>query len=384
MKIVTKQQLHELFIYFALWLMVFSAPVIGIYLKASNDSFITFRWSDVREVWCSILPFFVLFLIHNFLLAPRLLLVRKAVLYIVSVVIMLFVFHLYQWYRRPLPGGPGPISHEMRGHTSFRQDGADKEETADLRFPVKDRHISSEEPRGNPRFFLNPAVTWLVIAVLMLGFNIAVKLLLKSQRDEEVLKELERQNLQQELEYLKYQINPHFFMNTLNNIHALVDIDAEKAKTTILELSKLMRYMLYEGSHRTILLSREIEFLTNYIALMRLRYTDKVRIETDFPLEVPQVLIPPLLFISFVENAFKHGVSYQKGSFIRISMKTEEGKLFFHCLNSKCCKSSDPYSGIGLENVRKRLKLLYANDNCLHLEETKDTFEVLLVIPVTE
>lgn len=106
-------------------------------------------------------------------------------------------------------------------------------------------------------------------------------------------------------------------MNTLNNIHALVDMDAGKAKRTIVELSKLMRYVLYEASNRTILLSREIQFLDNYIALMKLRYTGRVRIECCMPDEVPEVQIPPLLFISFVENAFKHGVSYQEESFIR-------------------------------------------------------------------
>ena len=116
-------------------------------------------------------------------------------------------------------------------------------------------------------------------------------------RDEEALKELEHQHLQSELQYLKYQINPHFFMNTLNNIHALVDMDAGKAKRTIVELSKLMRYVLYEASNRTILLSREIQFLDNYIALMKLRYTGRVRIECCMPDEVPEVQIPPLLFL---------------------------------------------------------------------------------------
>lgn len=131
--------------------------------------------------------------------------------------------------------------------------------------------------------------------LLMVGFNIAIKLFFKSFRDEEMLKELEHQRLQSELEYLKYQINPHFFMNTLNNIHALVDIDTGKAKSTIVELSKLMRYVLYEASNKTILLSREVQFLKNYIALMSLRYTNKVSIQMDFPVEVPEVQIPPLL-----------------------------------------------------------------------------------------
>ena len=381
MKIVTRQQLHELFIYFALWLIVFLAPVVDIYLKAGNNRFFTFNWADVREVWASILPFFVLFLVHNFLLAPRLLLVRKFVLYVASVAGVLLVFYLFQWHERPFPGDRGRMLHATEENKPFFSE--DKDRMADFRPRPEEAKKRVPEFHRHPKFFLNPSVVWLIIAVLMLGFNIAVKLLFKFQRDEEVLKELERHNLQQELEYLKYQINPHFFMNTLNNIHALVDIDAGKAKETILELSKLMRYVLYEGSNRMVLLSREMEFLTNYIALMRLRYTDKVRIETDIPAEIPEVLIPPLLFISFVENAFKHGVSYQMESFICLSIKIEDGELFFRCANSNCGKNSDPYSGIGLENVRKRLKLLYGNDYRLHLEEKADTFDVLLVIPVS-
>lgn len=103
-----------------------------------------------------------------------------------------------------------------------------------------------------------------------------------------MLKELEHQRLQSELQYLKYQINPHFFMNTLNNIHALVDIDTGKAKSTIVELSKLMRYVLYEASNKTILLLREVQFLENYVTLMSLRYPEKVSIERISLLKCPK------------------------------------------------------------------------------------------------
>lgn len=135
----------------------------------------------------------------------------------------------------------------------------------------------------------------ITVAILLVGFNLTFRFFLKSLHDDEMLKELEHQHLESELQYLKYQLNPHFFMNTLNNIHALVDIDAEKAKKTIIELSKLMRYVLYEANNSQISLEREIQFLENYIALMQLRYTDKLLIQKDFPLIVPCVQIPPLL-----------------------------------------------------------------------------------------
>lgn len=133
--------------------------------------------------------------------------------------------------------------------------------------------------------------------------NLGVMLFFKSNKDEAELQLLEKQNLQQQLEYLKYQINPHFFMNTLNNIHALVDIDPEEAKTTIVELSKMMRYILYEGNKPIIPLQREIQFLENYITLMKLRYTNKVKITLNIEKNIPDYGVPPLMLITFVENA---------------------------------------------------------------------------------
>ena len=174
-------------------------------------------------------------------------------------------------------------------------------------------------------------------------------------------------------------------MNTLNNIHALVDIDTGKAKSTIVELSKLMRYVLYEASNKTILLSREVQFLKNYIALMSLRYTNKVSIKMDFPAEVPEVQIPPLLFVSFVENAFKHGVSYRSESFIHVLMQLDEGnRLSFRCSNSNNGSADEQHHGIGLENIRKRLRLLFGNDYTLSITEEEHKFDVLLIIPLLE
>jgi len=172
-------------------------------------------------------------------------------------------------------------------------------------------------------------------------------------------------------------------MNTLNNIHALVDIEPEQAKNTILELSKLMRYVLYDGSRPTIPLVKETEFLKHYIALMRLRYSDSVRIDVDIPEEVPEVQVPPLLFISFVENAFKHGISYESESFIMVALNVKEGFITFSCINSKHETNQDPHSGIGLENTTKRLKLLYHDNYTFNINENVKTYEVLLKIPVT-
>ena len=213
--------------------------------------------------------------------------------------------------------------------------------------------------------------------------NLGVKFYFKTRDDQKKLLRLEKENLEQQLEYLKYQINPHFFMNTLNNIHALVDIDAEKAKSTILELSKMMRFILYEGDKQGVPLTREFDFIRNYITLMELRYTDKVQIRVNLPQQAPDRLIPPLMLITFLENAFKHGISYQHPSFIDIMVDVQDDRLHFTCNNSKAEKSNQEKGGVGLTNVRQRLKLLYDNNYTLHIQDNPDTYQVQLTIPLS-
>ena len=213
--------------------------------------------------------------------------------------------------------------------------------------------------------------------------NLGIKFYFRSRNDQKRLLKLEKENLEQQLEYLRYQINPHFFMNTLNNIHALVDIDPEKAKDTILELSKMMRFVLYEGDKKGVPLSREFDFIRHYITLMKLRYTDKVRISVELPQEVPDKLIPPLMLITFIENAFKHGISYQHDSFIDVRVTVNNQKLDFTCRNSKADKPNEEKGGVGLKNVKQRLNLLYDNNYTLNIQDEADVYNVELTIPLT-
>ena len=221
-----------------------------------------------------------------------------------------------------------------------------------------------------------------IILVLMLGMNLGVKLYFKNREDQLQMAALEKQNLEQQLEYLRYQINPHFFMNTLNNIHALVDIDPEQAKSTIRELSKMMRFVLYEGNKKTVPLSSELSFLRNYITLMGLRYTDKVDITLQLPETIESGEVPPLLFVTFVENAFKHGISYQQQSFIEIQGSINDSKFAFHCRNSKRVESGEKTGGVGLRNVRQRLDLIYGSRYSLNISDGTTDYNVELTIPI--
>ena len=391
-----QQSRHENLTYVALWGMLFLAPLMSLYIRTTADTSQSFDWNEVLMVWRQYVVFLLLFLIHNFLLAPLLVYRQKRLFYFFTVILVAGLFLLYQCSSRPaefMHHGPHPMAerncqppmHEQFDHEPPPFDEWDEEPTApDARQP-------RFEPRHPAPFVGEHDIVSMVILILMFGMNIAVKLYFKSRGDQRKLVELEKENLAQQLEYLKYQINPHFFMNTLNNIHALVDIDPEKAKDTILELSKMMRFILYEGDKQGVPLSREFDFIRNYVTLMRLRYTDKVKISVDLPREVPDRQIPPLMLITFIENAFKHGISYQHESFIDIKVeiekKTEDGeqkeeRLLFHCRNSKADKPNQEKGGVGLANVKQRLSLLYDNNFTLNIQDTTDTYDVALNIPL--
>ena len=404
MERLRKQQLLEQSIYGAIWTVIFLLPLIGGYFAVSGGLEKEEIRVIVHDSWLSILPFFVLFLLNNYGLVPYFLFKKKYWYYIISLVFLIstacWVIPDPSMERFPkefrygdLRKGEGKIQRDQI--IKMREKAREEGDVHWYESNPEQRPRGMGDPNGPGRFpkptpfpyppFVLRYLIHFIIAFLMVGFNIAIKLFFKSFRDEEMLKELEHQRLQSELEYLKYQINPHFFMNTLNNIHALVDIDTGKAKSTIVELSKLMRYVLYEASNKTILLSREVQFLKNYIALMSLRYTNKVSIQMDFPAEVPEVQIPPLLFVSFVENAFKHGVSYRSESFIHVLIQLDEGnRLSFRCSNSNNGSADEQHHGIGLENIRKRLRLLFGNDYTLSITEEEHKFDVLLIIPLLE
>ena len=204
----------------------------------------------------------------------------------------------------------------------------------------------------------------------------------KAQKGRQRMKDMENENLNRQLEALRFQINPHIFMNTLNNIHALVDIEPEKAKQCIEEFSKLMRIILYEGNEPTIPLQREIDFLSHLVSLMRIRYPEDVAITTSFPEECEGVNVPPLLMASFVENAFKHGISYEELSFIHVSVVLKDNKLIFRCANSRHPRAEQKEHGLGLENTRKRLDLLYQDRYSLTIDESDKVYDILLILPI--
>lgn len=369
LRIVHKQ---EILIYVVLWTALFIAPLISIAFHHSNSD--AYPWHELFNVWLHTLNLFFVFLIHNILLAPLLVYKQRKVLYSSCIVVLISCFVVLQCANKPTH----PHRRDFQEHVEhFERDNFEHHQE---RMPPHPHH--KDRP---PLFFGQQDFIATIMLIMMLGTNIGAKFYFKQRDDLSRMKEIEKENLKQQLEYLRYQINPHFLMNTLNNIHALVDIDSERAKENIVELSKIMRYALYEGSQQVVPLARDIDFLNSYIRLMRLRYTDKVAITVTLPDHLPDFQIPPMIFITFVENAFKHGVSYKQPSFIDIQLQTEGPRLLFSCRNSKTEKKTDTAAaegGVGLKNVTRRLQLIYGNRYHLNIDEQADAYNILLEIPL--
>lgn len=255
--------------------------------------------------------------------------------------------------------------------------------------PVKDAKFHeafkklAEGENVRPTFRAFGFFNHVIASILISGFAMGLGVMEKLKLNEKKQKELEKEKLHSELAFLKNQVSPHFFFNTLNNIYSLIGIDGPTAQESVLKLSKLMRYLLYESENGETMMSHEIDFMNNYIDLMKLRLSPRVELQIDFPKEFSDFSIPPLLFVPFIENAFKHGITYRDLSFIHIAMKIEDGQISFSSENSvgKSSQTGDAqHTGIGLDNVRKRLALLFPGSHELKIANDESIFNVELSI----
>ncbi len=241
--------------------------------------------------------------------------------------------------------------------------------------------------RGMMGIFL---YTDLIYYFMGVGAALGVRYYKRLSQNEIAMKKLEAEKLTSEISLLKYQLQPHFFFNTLNNIYALISKSPAEAQNAVHCLSKMMRYILYENTSPTISLGREINFMENYGQLMRLRLSDDVSIELDFSHDHDDALVPPLLFIPLLENAFKHSYTGSDARhFVKCRMTVDDDKLLFVVENSNSNRPGDEdrsHSGIGLVNLRKRLDILYGNAYEFSAEAVNDAgvekFVARLLIPL--
>lgn len=217
--------------------------------------------------------------------------------------------------------------------------------------------------------------------LLPVVFAMAIRYAQRNFSLEIAQKEAQAHKLQADLTQLRYQLQPHFFFNALNNIYSLIAFDPQKAQQSVHSLSKLMRHFMQNSDQKQISLAEEVDFLQQYISLMQLRLTDKTTVQVDFPKQVPQLTIAPLLFISLVENAFKHGVSATAATTLSFSLKVEGNTVIFRSENTKIPTQESLYSsGIGIDNLKKRLTLLYPERHQYTIEEKEGKYIAQLTI----
>lgn len=218
------------------------------------------------------------------------------------------------------------------------------------------------------------------LTVLLLAASSSIKLFQKGMMDKQLIYELEQSKTSAELGQLKNQINPHFLLNMLNNANVLTKKDPEKASQVLMMLSDLLRYQLYDSAREKVLLTSDIHFLEDFLNLEKIR-----RDSFDFLIskegDLSGVQVPPLLFISFVENAVKHNNDATKPSYVHLYFDVRNDELFFKCVNSKpALKPGNHTGGLGLANVKRRLELLFPETHRLYIEDDAERYCVTLTI----
>lgn len=325
----TKPRYRNMMLHLLCWAVLIIVPV---FFHSSDDPWPTV-WNRYLRWLGTPLAYMVVFYINYLWLVPRFLLKKrdwKMFLLINVGVIALGLFTMDIWHvlsQNLLP----ELHNKVQSHPNKR-------------------------PSRVPRYF------WAVLTLSMfVALTVAVRMIQRWQHIEDARKEAEAARAEAELSNLRNQLNPHFLLNTLNNIYALTAFDPTKAQEAIQELSKLLRYILYDTQQSMVPLKDEVEFIENYVQLMRIRLPQSVDVNCQFSIGNSQLTIAPLLFISLVENAFKHGVSPTEPSFIHISIEADEQQMICDIQNSNHPKAANDHSGhgIGLQQVQRRLDLAY-------------------------
>ncbi len=343
------------------WICLFSVPYLVFFPRLRE-----FNMSDHMMATVIINYVFIIFFyyLNTQYLVPALLINRKWWLYILSVVVSLNIYLFTPKQVATIIAAPEYI--EQNGNyiinPSFK---GDKKVT---------------RPPRRSRRLVDPYNT--VLFLLVLSFGTCISVTQRWLSSEQNKKETENEKLNTELSFLKSQINPHFFFNTLNNIYSLAIVKSEQTAPAVMKLSSIMRYILSETEKDFVPLSNEIDFTKNYIELQQMRLTDKVTVVFNTIGISEDLQIAPLLFIPFVENAFKYGVSTKEPTTINIQIHATNNQIAFHATNTVATNISTHLdsTGIGINNAKRRLALLYPGMHELNISNKDNTYLVSLHI----
>lgn len=382
------------------WCLFFILPLIFLPIRVSNSRLL------YAEFLSKLLPIGFFYLNYYYLL-PRFFERRKLLAYFIVIIACIGLISLQEVIlRERLPGrgvkfftmavrgrsfsdGKTPggnlffVSTTDTGKVSMfaGQAGMPAGETS---MPMPPQLINDDTifgyPRGIVLVSLNRSISICLVLILIGGF---IRLSYSFLRNQNEKKALENAHLNAEVNFLKSQINPHFLFNTLNSIYSQAHQKSEHTEYSILKLSELLRYMLYESGESKVPLERDILYLNNYIDLQRMRMSKKVMIHYNVEGQLEGNTIAPLLLITFIENAFKHGISYMKASVINIDIKIFEKTLTLLVSNPITESNSFTNGGVGLKNVARRLELLYAGNYLLDIVHNDHLHIVNLKINLT-
>ncbi len=344
-----------LLLYAFIWVLVLLLPYLRYIQDISPNG-----WNRMIGDLTNLFLLLLLFLVNLFVLVPRLLFNDKRSKYFVVVIALIVITAVISFIIHPVvpprpPGMRNPPPEILSGGTN------------------------------NLLAFVGTILNNLIRALLIIGSSTAIELEYKWRSEQKLRKDAEKEQLKTNLALLRHQVSPHFFMNTLNNIHSLIEMDTAKAQDAVERLSTLMRYLLYDSAQNTIELRKETEFIQSFVSLMLLRHSEEAEVKIVIPAEVPDIKIPPMLFVSLLENAFKHGIRYPLKSYIYFEIQIREKTLNCIIKNSKHKSRANEfkeYSGIGLGNIKESLTLLYGKNYRLEISDKEHEFEVNLTIPL--
>ncbi len=287
----------------------------------------------------------IAFYLNSFILVPKYLLKNRTSVYFLITIGLIIIIVLLNSY------ADGWLNINQLMHSAFHKSGPPK-------------HRGGRDHNWD--------LAMIAIIALVLGISTSITAIQKWQNDKQVHQEMEQDKISSELSFLKAQINPHFFFNTLNNIYALTLINVDTSRKAIHQLSRMMRYVLYDTQNSTTQLSQEVAFVKDYISLMQLRLTDMVKINYTSPTAFKDMAVAPMIFLPFVENAFKHGVSATQPCNINITVEQKDNTIQLIIENTIIKEQSnnlEQASGIGLNNTKRRLDLLYPDKYTLLIFE---------------
>jgi hypothetical protein len=387
---INARKIPEYVIYLFLWLIFLIIPLV------TNNYNIKGGFIKICYDWLRLVPFIIVFVINDFWLLRKLLFKGKTIMYGISLFLTAVLVATSFYFINPVlhKNDPRIIEEKiLRDPQWGREDMNPEKGSADRIGPPVSPELfnpgtdnfpgKGKLPVTDQTFytFLNT----LLISLLIAGFNTAIAVTNRWFTEEQRRKEIEKEHIESKLAFLQNQVNPHFLMNTLNNIHSLIEVEQSLAQNAVLKLSDMMRYLLYESGRGTTTLKKEIEFLESYLELMMLRVDKSIKVNLELPKSFNNVNLPPLLFIPFIENAFKHGVSYREPSALSFKLVQRDDQLEFTSVNTISSFISNNKSsnsgGFGLENIKKRLDIIYGNRHKLEIEKTDHEFRIYLIIP---